>query len=152
MISRGGKTGFRRGEINFIYRTNNKYVRRSVFCCGMIKPNVRKLFLLKGIRNPRRWMTARGIPDRAARQLLNETGFRINYSYINILCVGLHCTVDDLFVWTPDEGELISAAHPLHRLRETEDAPDVANELQSLTVGEIKRVGEFVRGMRSAGN
>lgn len=122
--------------------------REYVSSCSMLKLNIRNLFLIKGIHAPYVWMTARGIPDRAARQLLKGTGFRINYSYIQILCVGLHCTPDDLFTWEPGNENPVDAHHPLQKLRGGNVLPDVSSKLKELTVEEIRRVEGFVRGMR----
>lgn len=105
---------------------------------------------MKGIHAPLTWMKRRGIPDRAARQLLKGTGFRINYSYIEILCVGLQCTPDDLFMWEPNAGEMISANHPLEKLRGENNMPDVTSALRELTVEQIKLLEERIKEIKTS--
>ena len=116
----------------------------------MLKLNIRKLFFSKGIHAPHAWMTIRGIPDRAARQLLKGTGFRINYSYMQILCIGLHCTPDDLFTYEPNDENSIDAHHPLLKLRGGNALPDVTSALRELTVEQIKQLEERIKEIKTS--
>ena len=140
------------GVKNLFCGENNMCEREYVSSCSMLKLNIRNLFFVKGIHAPHTWMTTRGIPDRAARQFLKGTGFRINYSYMQILCVGLHCTPDDLFTYEPNDENLIDAHHPLQKLRRENTTPDVTSALRELTVEEIRRVEGFVKGMKGRNN
>ncbi|WP_162126843.1 helix-turn-helix domain-containing protein [Flavobacterium phycosphaerae] len=82
----------------------------------MIKLNIRQALKSKGIENTHQFLNQCQIPYHTASRLLNNNVESINFKYLEKICLHLHCTIDDLFLWIPEDTKTISPNHPLQKL------------------------------------
>ncbi len=107
----------------------------------MLKLNVKRLIVLRGISSPLNFMLKMGIQYGMASRILNGKVASLKTSTLERLCVGLKCTPNELYEWVPDEGKEEGDVKdfPLAGLRRTE-AADLKKTMERFTSAELEGV------------
>ncbi len=111
----------------------------------MLSIHLKELFALRGIRYPYGWMVKDGLPVVAARNFSSGKYRQVPLQHLEKLCLLLRCTPNDVLAWQPEAG--MDAAHqPLADLMRKNDAKESLLEaLDSLSVEELRALGERIQ-------
>lgn len=83
----------------------------------MLRLNLQPIFNARGIDKPYTFLVKAGFAPHSATVILNSNLREIKLNYIEVLCESLNCEPNDLFLWIPDKGKMVSDKHPLYNLR-----------------------------------
>lgn len=82
----------------------------------MLKYNLTRLFMLKGISKPTVFLVKAGFSRNIAARLTGGRFIAIPPKNIERLCLTLKCTPNDLMEWEPAKPELLKENQPLSKL------------------------------------
>jgi len=99
------------------------------------------------IQNPYRFLVKNGFNYHTAGLLLRNERDSIPYKQLEKLCLLLHCTPNDLFVWKKPPDTLVSDHHPLHQLKKKPQEINVTQKLQELPLDKLELVKQFVKDL-----
>ena len=85
----------------------------------MLKYNLRRLFLLKGVTKPIGYLLKAGFTRSVASRLVNGKINTISDKQIEKLCLTFRCTPNDLMEWTPNTPAETYKHQPLAKLINT---------------------------------
>ncbi len=112
----------------------------------MVKMNLKRLFNLRGIKKPMKFLMEKGITYSRAYHLSRDLFTRYDNHIIEQICYALNCTPNDLFEFEPDKEHLKDEKLELHKLKKS-TLP--ANEIEMLMQTQpIEKVEEMMRKMR----
>ncbi len=100
----------------------------------MLVLNIKKELAAKNITKPLSWLTKLGISRDCALKLLSGKAKRVDLSHIELICLHLHCTPNDLFSWTPaPHAQQRLAKHPLQEIKGGTETPDLQHYVKQLS-------------------
>jgi DNA-binding Xre family transcriptional regulator len=109
----------------------------------MLQLSVKALMISKGMAPTATTLMRWGIPQRAAYNIINNTGKVLSMQHLYELCARLCCTPNDIIVYAPDPNDPIAPQHPLHTLQ-AEDTPIlVADALKQMMPHEIAQLTAY---------
>lgn len=105
---------------------------------------------------------ARGIPRGKASGFLRGIGFNyettkaivsgrrqeFTFYQIEILCIHLHCTPSDLFIYQPARHHKLPPDHPLLRIKSGNPLPKLNKTIASLPVELLNKLQEYADSLR----
>lgn len=100
----------------------------------MIYTNIKKLFKLRGIDKPVKFLLKNGFKYSSAYNIANTRFTNLSLDKVEKLCIALSCTPNDLLEFKPDQNSSIPENHPLQKLKPTESfnifaiTKDIPNE------------------------
>lgn len=111
----------------------------------MLSIQLKNLFALRGIRHPYGWLVKNGMPVVAARHFAAGTYRHAPLQHLEKLCLLLRCTPNEIFAWQPAPGT--DATHqPLSALIPTPaDRESLLEVLDSLSIEELRKLGEKIK-------
>jgi DNA-binding Xre family transcriptional regulator len=83
----------------------------------MLFLNLNRLFYLRGITNPHRFLVKNGFTANVSQRILHNQKTHIKMQQLLRLCELLRCTPNDLFDFNPSKNSYIDEGHPLHSLK-----------------------------------
>lgn len=112
----------------------------------MLYSNIKRLFEIRGIKNPKRFLTDNGFSQHSAYNIVNMRFTSLRLNVVEKLCILLSCTPNDLLEWTKPKNSNIPDSHPLHSLApknqinindifkdvEVSKIPELINNIESL--------------------
>jgi len=110
----------------------------------MLKLNLQRAIADKGIENPNRFLQHCGITSYTASRLLNNQVESINFKHVELICLALKCTIDDLFIWYPDKNNVVVENHPLNKLKQKENNENLNQKLKRLPFDKIEVVKNYI--------
>ncbi|MGB4776566.1 MAG: helix-turn-helix transcriptional regulator [Daejeonella sp.] len=110
----------------------------------MLQLNLQQIMVSKGIEKPWSFLRKCGINPTIASRLLTNTVKSINFKHQETICLALNCTIDDLFVWIPDEGPADLSKHPLQKLRQKEDTGNINQRIKNLPLDKLEEVKKYL--------
>jgi len=113
----------------------------------MLLLNVSGLLKDRGIDQPGRYLTAKGIPYHTVNRLLKNKVQNLTYETIEKLCMICECTPNDLFVWQQNEGVIVPDDHPLHKLKAKEAVANPVERIKNLSLKKLEKLKEFMDGL-----
>ncbi len=114
----------------------------------MLKLNLQQLMFNKGIERHTAYLMKHGIAHHTASRLVNGLIDKIHTKHLEKLCLALHCTIDDLFKWVPEDDIAVSEDHPLQKLRAVE--LNLSEELKKLSPEQMRSIKEFITELRQS--
>ncbi|MBK7149829.1 MAG: helix-turn-helix transcriptional regulator [Bacteroidetes bacterium] len=107
-------------------------------------------------------LEARGISRKDASAMLRSMGFnspitkaimsgrRQNFTLheIEILCIHLHCTPSDLFIYQPERHHKLPPDHPLLRIKSGKPLPKLSKTIASLPVELLNKLQEYADSLQ----
>lgn len=106
----------------------------------MLKLNLRRVFTLRGIDKPMKFMMEGGISRTTSNNLLNNLVNSINSKHLEILCEILNCEPNDLYEWTPSSNTQNAENHPLKNLRRTQTTQKISEMLKNIPLDKISQI------------
>lgn len=113
----------------------------------MLYFNLTGMMRLREIQNPYHFLVQHGFNYHTAGNLLRNERSSIAYKHLEKLCLLLHCTPNDLFVWQKPKDTVISDSHPLHQLKPPAQSVSVTKKLQELPLDQLEQVKQFIKNL-----
>jgi DNA-binding Xre family transcriptional regulator len=110
----------------------------------MIKLNIHQALKSKGIENTHQFLNQCEIPYHTASRLLNNNVDSINFKYLETICLHLHCTIDDLFVWIPGENHKTTTDHPMQKLAQKTANQTITQKIKQLPFDKIQQINNYI--------
>lgn len=110
----------------------------------MLKLNLKKILLAKGISDPGKLLKSSGFSKNQAYYLLNYSHSNIKLSNLEKLCIALNCTPNDLIEYTPDKSSKIPDSHPINSLKPKDafDLNAISSDIPVAKLPELKSIIE----------
>jgi DNA-binding Xre family transcriptional regulator len=83
----------------------------------MLFLNLNRLFYIRGITNPHRFLVKNGFSSNVSQRILHNQKTHIKMDQLLRLCELLRCTPNDLFDYRQPKNSYIDENHPLHSLK-----------------------------------
>ncbi|MFN8281924.1 MAG: helix-turn-helix transcriptional regulator [Chitinophagales bacterium] len=81
--------------------------------------------------------------DFASRMLTHKTK-SITFAQLEKLCTLLHCTPNDILVWTPNENEKPSANQPLHQIIQPQHRQLISHGFKTLPIEKLREIRKII--------
>lgn len=106
----------------------------------MLKINLNKIFRLRGIQNPAKFLKLNGFSESIAYNIIRHKTPALKLQNLNKLCSILSCTPNDIFEWTPDQSIPLAENHPLQKLKpaETLNLGELLKDIPAEKISEFK--------------
>ncbi|MFH1004650.1 MAG: helix-turn-helix transcriptional regulator [Bacteroidota bacterium] len=118
----------------------------------MLSLNLQRAISDKGIENSSHFLRNCGITSYTASRLLNNRVESINFKHLELICLGLKCTIDDLFVWQPDKDTADIENHPLQKLKLKEHELNLNQKLKLLPFNKVKSLKNYIDKLNTEDN
>ena len=83
----------------------------------MLNINLNPIFTARNIQRPYTFLVKLGISPTVAHKILNNDTHIFRLDHMNLICSALHCTPNDLLIYTPDKNKSMIETHPLNKLK-----------------------------------
>ncbi len=113
----------------------------------MLILNLKALLESRGFDKPQRQLTLNGFNNFTASRLMNNRATTISFTNLEKLCLACQCTLDELFVWVPDEAKPVAADHPIQKLKAKPKAMNPVDRIRQLGPDKLKVLQEFMDGL-----
>lgn len=110
----------------------------------MLSLNVIALLQGKGVANAQSHLVKNGISYYTVSRLLNRKVTTITFETMEKLCLLCNCTLDDLFVWTPDAATAETDKVALHKLKAKPTAANPVERIKKLPLKKLQELQEFI--------
>ncbi|MGL2965444.1 helix-turn-helix domain-containing protein [Flavobacterium sp. XGLA_31] len=110
----------------------------------MLKLNLHQALQSKGIENMNGFLHQCGIPYYTATRLIHNQVGSIPFKYLEKICIHLHCTPDELFIWTPDSENAISHPHPMQKLEPKAQSQTITQKIKQLPFDKIREINNYI--------
>ena len=116
----------------------------------MFSFNFSKLFIVRGITRPSRYLLDQGFSPNFATKIVFSRFERIDLKTLERLCVLFNCTPNDLLEWTPDDKSKENTDHPLYPLRKPDEAKvlKLTQTINSLPLDSLDEVQQAVESIK----
>jgi DNA-binding Xre family transcriptional regulator len=111
--------------------------------------NPNRMFALRGIDKPYRFLVNNGFGSTTASDLINIRKPLVRTEYLERLCLLLNCTPNDLYEWKPDNNVSIAENHPLKALEKAEMPPQMSELIKDIPVEKLSEVQNMLRGLKN---
>jgi len=113
----------------------------------MLYTNIKKLFDLRGIKKPVKFLKENGFSDNTAYKIVSHRFTSLSLDKVEKLCIALSCTPNDLLEFKPDPNSSIPENHPLQKLKPTESFNifDITKDIPNEKIPEFKSALEEIK-------
>ncbi|MBK8659178.1 MAG: helix-turn-helix transcriptional regulator [Bacteroidetes bacterium] len=112
----------------------------------MLVLNIKKEMAAKNITNMLPWLVKIGIPSRSAIKLLSGKAKHVYLPHIELICLHMNCTPNDLFSWTPaPHAQQRLSNHPLQEIKGGTETPNVQHYVKQLSRKGIAEVEKYAQ-------
>lgn len=113
----------------------------------MLTLHLHPLLHARGIEKPFSWLRQNGFTHSMAYNLLDQP-IVLNLGYMEKLCHLLHCTPNDLLLFTPSDDLPLTDAHPLRQLAKKEERASVSQQIRNLPLQQLDQVLELIHQLQ----
>jgi DNA-binding Xre family transcriptional regulator len=110
----------------------------------MITLNIATILNEREIKKHYTFLCANGFTEHTATHMLTHKSKSISFKHLEMLCTLLHCTPNDILVWSPDEGTKPSASQPLHKLTHPEHKSIITHGFRNLPLEELRELRKIM--------
>ncbi len=110
----------------------------------MFSVNPSAMFELRGIKKPLASMVKWGFTYNIAWRIFNNKAIRIDLAHLEILCLNLNCTPNDIIQWQPAKDAPQNPAHPLQALRPKTDTQTITQMLSDFPVDKVEELEKAI--------
>jgi DNA-binding Xre family transcriptional regulator len=110
----------------------------------MLQLDLLRLMEDKGIQNPNQFLVKSGFTYYTAHRLLKNKVGALSFRHIEELCMALHCTIDDLFNWKPDQDVINIDKHPLQKLKGRQRKGNINTAIKDFTPEKLDELRKFI--------
>lgn len=86
----------------------------------MLYFNYKRLFELRGIKNPFKYLMENGFSRAKAYKITSSYPTSMKLDNIDKMCTLFSCTPNDILTWVPNKDSQIPENHPLQKLKKVE--------------------------------
>ena len=104
-----------------------------------------KVFKMRGIEKPIKWLRALGVSRRLASKIANNQCDKLSLYHLELLCEHLKCTPHDFMLWKPLKAQAENEHHALRILLPDKTGTRTANLLKKLTLVQIRELEKLLR-------
>ncbi len=113
----------------------------------MITFYVKELMISKGYKYPNNTLRKLGFHYTQASHLLSGKARSLSLNHVEMLCIFLNCTPNDIMNFTPDQKDYIQSTHPLNEVTKEAQTMGPIDYLRSLSPKDLKKANELLRQM-----
>ena len=116
----------------------------------MLVTNIDKLFKLRGITKPKKFLVENGFSNITAYNITNYRFSALKLDKVEKLCLALNCTPNDLLDFHPDKNVVIPENHPLLKLCPEKffNISEIAKDIPIEKLSELKKtIDDFKSGL-----
>jgi DNA-binding Xre family transcriptional regulator len=114
----------------------------------MLKMNLSRLFKLRGITKPQKYLMQKGMSYSTSYWLSRDKFTRYNNDVMEKLCYILNCTPNDLFEFRPDKEYLKDEKLELHKLSKTQvNLSEIKTILEKEPVEKLETIYKKIKEM-----
>jgi DNA-binding Xre family transcriptional regulator len=106
----------------------------------MLFLNLNRLFYLRGITNPHRFLVQNGFSANISQRILHNQKTTIKMQHLLRLCELLRCTPNDLFDFQLGKNKFIDKDHPLHSLKKQPIPVNLQEYFKEASFNEIEEL------------
>lgn len=106
----------------------------------MLKFDAVRIFALRGISNPYRFLIENGFTETTAIRISHNRITSLNLKFVEKLCVLFKCTPNDLLVWVPKQEETLADDQPMKTLRRVENYSKFSRMRSNLPLQELEKL------------
>jgi DNA-binding Xre family transcriptional regulator len=106
----------------------------------MLELNLTPIFNARGIDRPYSFLVKAGFSPHSANAIINNKTRVFRLDHIEKLCKLLVCEPNDLVLYTPDNGQQLSADHPLNNLQTTGTIKNIKHTLATIPFKQLKEI------------
>ena len=110
----------------------------------MIALDLARLMESKEIQNPLQYLKQAGFSYHVANKLLTERMARLNYEYLERLCLLFNCTPNELLYWKPGPGTKATEKIALSKLAGRQRKDNLVRKINQLPEEKIDQLREWV--------
>lgn len=110
----------------------------------MLQLDLYRVFENKGIENPHQFMRKNGLTTHVTSRLLNNNVSSISYKHLELLCLMLNCTVDDLFNWKTEDKAGMYKDHALQKLKRGQRSGNITRKIIDLPPEKLNELMDFI--------
>ncbi len=110
----------------------------------MLFLNLNRLFFLRGIINPHRFLVQNGFSANISQRIIHNQKTHIKIKQLLRLCELLRCTPNDLFDYNPQKNSYVDDAHPLHSLKKEAIPVNLPEYFINASFNEIKELQNLI--------
>lgn len=115
----------------------------------MLKLDLRSYMKAREIEEPMRFLRRNGFSSYTASRLLHNVSDSISYRNLEKLCLALHCTPDDLFIWSTDNKTPEADKHPLRKLQPKQSVGNLNQAIKRLPLDKLHEVKKFIEKLEN---
>ena len=114
----------------------------------MLYINVERVMRLRRIENPYRMLLSMGFAPATVRRILKKQVYRLDLAYLEMLCVALNCTPNDLLEWHPSEKQIGVTELALIKLKR-DGEEDIAKLFGSLPMEKFGQIADIIKELKN---
>ena len=116
----------------------------------MLTFNPSRIFAIRGIEKPSAYLAKLGCVTSTAAKFMRAQSSMFKLKYVEMICVALHCTPNDLFEWKPDAKTALPENHPLRALEREEKVVNIREMLADMPIEKIARIETLVNELKNS--
>lgn len=113
----------------------------------MLQLNLSRIIKQRGIARPNQFLRNHGFTAYTASRILTNKVSGLTNEQLELLCLALRCTPNDLYVWQKPSDGNIPQDHPLHALLPKQESLDMVKQLQELPLDKLEQIRQFIAEM-----
>jgi len=98
----------------------------------------------KGVGDARRFLVSIGFTHAAASRMLYNTYYSLKLASIELICLHLNCTPNELLSWKPDDNNVSSANYALEKLKPIAAQDSISAKLKQLSPDKLEKLRGFL--------
>lgn len=114
----------------------------------MLQLKLATILANRGIQKPLAHLVKSGFTYHTAHRLLHNTVDSISFKHLEQLCLALHCSVEELFVWHKPNNQSIPDDHPLGKLVLQNNQLSLAESLRTLPLNKLEELNRFAHTLK----
>jgi len=110
----------------------------------MLIYNMRRVFALRGIDKPHKFLVDNGFAASTASAMLTYYPIVFKVKSLEKLCVALSCTPSDLFEWRDDGKIVLQETHPINSLRREKITKKLSDIIKDLPLDKLDGLESYL--------
>jgi DNA-binding Xre family transcriptional regulator len=126
--------------VKIIVATNNFH---------MLTFNLRAVLNARNIENHYTFLVRAGFAPHTATSMLNNKSGTVKLKNLELFCKLLHCTPNDLLVWSSDKNSAIPDNHPLHQLKNKKIGFNIKETIRTIPLDQLAQLAEMLKNQEN---
>ncbi len=117
----------------------------------MLRYNLSKIFSARGIYYKTAYLNKLGFSPRVSNRIAREEFVSLTPNHLEVLCLALNCTPNDLMEWQPDKPEMLNEDVQLKKLLSAENKFNIMKIINGVPIDKMeefsKKMEEVKKGL-----